>query len=195
MPPKPRITREMILDAAYAIVCEAGMEQLNARAIADRLDCSTQPVLYHFRHVDDIRQEIYRRADEMHSEFLMQLTGDANPMIQLGLNYILFAVQQKHLFRLLFQSDGFADQSITDLIDMPEIVPLLELFQHEAQLNLAQTKTVFRTLLMLVHGCASMLANNSMCYDENEITQMLESAFTGMMAAMKMGENTNEKAL
>ena len=75
MPPKARITREMILDAAYAIAREQGTEQINARTISARLGCSTQPVLYHFDHIEDIRREVYRMADAYHAARLMQLPG------------------------------------------------------------------------------------------------------------------------
>lgn len=188
MPPKPRITREMILEAAYAIAREQGADQINARTIAERLGCSTQPVLYYFDHIEDIRREVYRMADEFHSASLMQLPEDANPMLAIGLNYIRFATQEKNLFRMLFQSDSFAGQSITALINAPELTPVLAIFQQEAGLSLKQTKTVFKTLLMLVHGCASMLANNTMDFDEDEIVPMLNAAFTGMISAMKMEE-------
>lgn len=188
MPPKPRITREMILEAAYAIAREQGADLINARTISERLGCSTQPVLYHFAHIEDIRREVYRMADAYQSEFLMQLPENLNPMVAIGLNYIRFSATEKPLFRLLFQSDCFSGQSITALINTPELAPVLDIFQQETGLNLEQTKFVFKTLTMLVHGCASMLANNSMEYDEKEIIPMLETAFEGMMTAVKMEE-------
>lgn len=188
MPPKPRITREMILDAAYAITKEQGIDLVNARTIAQCLGCSTQPVLYHFNSMEEIRREVYRMADSYHTAFLMQLPDDANPMISIGLNYIRFAEQEKPLFRLLFQSNQFDGQNINGLIDMPELLFLLEIFQKEAELNPDQTKVVFKTLLMLVHGCASMLANNTMQYNESEIIPMLNMAFMGMIGAVKMEE-------
>lgn len=188
MPPKPRITQEMILDAAYTIAREQGAEAVNARSIAERLGCSTQPVLYHFDHVEDIRREVYRMADEYQTACLMQLPEGMNPMTAIGLNYIRFAAEEKPLFRLLCQSDGFQGQSITELIDAPELEPVLGVFQQEAGLTQAQTKTVFKALFLLVHGYASMLANNTMNYDEAEIVPMLEMAFTAMMGAMQREE-------
>lgn len=195
MPPKPRITRAMILDAAYAIAREQGAEAINARSIAERLGCSTQPVLYRFDHVEDIRREVYRMADEYQSACLMQLPEDTNPMTAIGLNYIRFAAQEKQLFRLLFQSDSFHGQSITELIDAPEIAPVLAVFQQETGLTQVQTKMVFKALFLLVHGYASMLANNTMNYDEAEVVPMLEMAFTGMIGAMKMEESRHEEAV
>lgn len=188
MPPKPRITREMILDAAYAIAREQGADMINARTIAQRLGCSTQPVLYHFARMEDIRREVYRIADAYQAKYLMQLPEHLNPMIAIGLNYIRFSVSEKHLFRLLFQSDNFSGQNITDLIDTPELTPVLEIFQQEAGLNRDQTKFLFKTLTMLIHGCASLLANNTMEYDEAEIIPMLETAFNGILSALIMEE-------
>lgn len=190
MPPKPRITREMILDAAYAIAREQGADMINARTIAQRLGCSTQPVLYHFAHMEDIRREVYRMADAYQAEYLMQLPEHLNPMIVIGLNYIRFSVLEKHLFRLLFQSDNFSGQNITDLIDTPELTPVLEIFQQEAGLNREQAKFLFKTLTMLIHGCASLLANNTMEYDEAEIIPMLETAFNGILSALIMEETS-----
>ena len=186
MPPKPRITREMILDAAYAIAREQGAEWINARTSSQRLGCSTQPVLYHFDHVEDIRREVYHMADTYQTAFLLQPSENENPMISIGLNYIRFAATEKPLFRMLFQSGSFNGQNITSLIDAPDLMPVLEIFQREADLRLDQTKFVFKTLLMLIHGYASMLANNSMDYEEAEIIPMLETAFDGMIAAIKM---------
>ena len=188
MPPKTRITREMILDAAYAIAREQGADMINARTIAQRLGCSTQPVLYHFASMEDIRHEVYRMADAYQTEYLMQIPEYMNPMIAIGLNYIRFSVSEKHLFRLLFQSDSFSGQNIADLVDTPELIPVLEIFQQEAGLNRDQTKFLFKTLTMLIHGCASLLANNSMEYDEAEIIPMLETAFNGIMAVLIMEE-------
>lgn len=190
MPPKPRISREMILDAAFAIARQEGIDAVNVRSIARRLGCSTQPVLYQFAHVEDVRREVYRMADEYQSACLMQLPEDENPMLALGLNYIRFAVEEKPLFRLLFQSDGLGGQGLTALIDQPEIAPVLDVFQRETGLTLQQTKRLFMTVTLLVHGWASMLANNSMAYDEAEIVPTLAMAFNGMIGAMQMEEES-----
>ena len=40
MPPKAKITRDMIVDAAVGIVRDRGFESINARTVAERLHCS-----------------------------------------------------------------------------------------------------------------------------------------------------------
>ncbi|MBR4081234.1 MAG: TetR/AcrR family transcriptional regulator [Clostridia bacterium] len=188
MPPKSRITREMILEAAYDIARTQGAEQINARAVAAKLGCSTQPVLYHFDHVEDIRREVFRMANEYHGEFLMQSRPDDDPLLAMGLNYVRFAAQEKQLFRFLFQSDSFAGQSIADFIDAPEAAPMMAMFRKETGLSAEQTRRLFRTMMLLSHGCGSLLANNAMEYHEEEIAPMLETAFLSIFGAMQQEE-------
>ena len=51
MPPKVKITKEMIIDAAFEIARSEGAENINARAVSKKLGCSTQPVMYHFKTI------------------------------------------------------------------------------------------------------------------------------------------------
>ena len=42
--PKQRITREMVVDAAFEIARSEGMEQVMVKTIAEKLHCSVQPI-------------------------------------------------------------------------------------------------------------------------------------------------------
>ena len=57
MPPKARISREMITDAAVEAVRRGGTDSITARTVAGILGCSTQPVMYHFPTVEELRKE------------------------------------------------------------------------------------------------------------------------------------------
>ena len=48
MPPKVKVTREMVADASFEVIRKSGHENLNVRTIAEHIGCSTQPVLYNF---------------------------------------------------------------------------------------------------------------------------------------------------
>ena len=63
MPPKIRISKDMIIDAAIAIVRQNGFESINARSVAQILHCSTQPVMYHFETIDGLKRAAFARAD------------------------------------------------------------------------------------------------------------------------------------
>ncbi len=192
MPPKARITQDMITDAAYELAKESGIEAVNARSIAERLGCSTQPVLYSFATVEDIKRSVYRKADCFHSEYIMQ-SGGGNPMLDIGMRYVRFAYEEKNLFRLLFQSDGFEGNSLSDLLTADELNPIIGVFAAEAELSPQEAGAVFRMVFMYVHGYASLLANNSMEYDEASLGGELERVFFGAMTSVK--ENNDEETV
>ena len=67
MPPKAKITKEMVIDAAFDIARTEGAEQINARTVSQKLGCSTQPVMYHFAKIEDIKRAAYEKADWLHT--------------------------------------------------------------------------------------------------------------------------------
>ncbi|MBD5097059.1 MAG: TetR/AcrR family transcriptional regulator [Lachnospiraceae bacterium] len=184
MPPIAKITREMIIDAGFELVREYGMEHVNARAISKKLNCSTQPVMYHFKTIEQIKKEIYQKADKYHSSYITDIQGN-NPMLSIGLSYIRFAKTEKHLFRLLFQSNEFDGKSIYELIAAEELEPIIKVLSETANVNITRAKTIFSSLFIFVHGYASMFANNSLEYDEELISKDLKRIFTGMMYVAK----------
>ena len=56
MPPKVKITKEMIRDSAFEIARSEGAENINARAVSKKLGCSTQPVMYHFKTIEELKK-------------------------------------------------------------------------------------------------------------------------------------------
>lgn len=186
MPPKAKITRAMIIDAAFEIARNEGAENINARTVSKKLGCSTQPVMYHFKTIDELKKTVYVKADEYHSEYITDIHSD-NPMKDIGLNYIRFAVTEKNLFRFLFQSNEFSGKSISELINSKELQPVIAILSQEAAVNTEQAKTIFRSLFLIAHGYASMFANNEIAYDEQTVSSDLDLIFDGAVYASRGG--------
>ena len=186
MPAKAKVTKEMIIDVAFAVARETGVEHINARTVSERLHCSTQPVMYHFATIEELKRTVYAKADSYHSEYLMDLKGpQKGAMLGIGMNYIRFAIEEPHLFRFLFQSDYFSGKTLLELIDADELSPVLSAMQRALGIGLEQTKKVFLTIFLFAHGYASIIANNSMQYDEERIQSHLERAYRGAILAAK----------
>lgn len=184
MPPKAKVTKDMVIDAAFEVAREAGVESVNARAVARKLQCSTQPVMYHFATIEELKKSAYAKADGYHTEYLMNIKqGDA--MLGMGLNYIRFAVEEPHLFRFLFQSGFAVAKSLPEMVNAGELKPILSAMQQAMNLNMAQTKEVFVTLALFVHGYASIVVNNALQYEEARIAAHLKRVYAGAMLAIR----------
>ncbi len=183
MPPKTRVTAEMIVDAAVEVVRQSGFENINARTVSEQLHCSTQPVMYHFATIDSLKKAAYRKADHLHSEYMMNTPPGQDPVLGIGLNYVRFAVEEPQLFRFLFQS-GYAEESnLLEMVDSEELIPVLAAMQEGAGLSMQQTKNVFITVALFAHGYASIIANNHLEFDEKLIAEHLERTWDGAVLA------------
>lgn len=186
MPPKAKITKEMVIDAAFEIVRAEGVENVNARTVSKKLGCSTQPVMYHFATIEELKRTVYEKANMYHTEYLMSISEtQENVMLGIGINYIRFAVEEPDLFRFLFQSGFAAENSLLEMIDAEELLPVLSVMRKAMDMDLEQTKEIFITLALFVHGYASIIANNSLEYDEKLITAHLKRVYTGAIAAIR----------
>ena len=186
MPPKAKITRDMIIDAAFEIIRSTGIETVNARTVSKKLNCSTQPVMYHFKTIEELKSAVYEKSDACHTAYIMDIYSD-NPMKDIGLNYIRFAVKEKNLFRFLFQTNEFSGKNISELINAEELQPIIAILSQEISINEEKAKTLFRSLFLMAHGYASMFANNEMEYDEPTVLSDLELVFNGAAAALRGG--------
>ena len=194
MPPKTRVIEEKIISAAIEVVRNSGFENINARAVSAQLRCSTQPVMYHFSTIDNLKKAVYRQVDRLHTEYMMNIPPGQNPILGIGLNYIRFAVEEPQLFRFLFQS-GFAEEnSLMEMVDSEELVPVLSAMQKGAGLSMKKTKYVFITVAMFAHGYASIIANNHLEFDEKMIAEHLERTWNGAVLAAEQ-EDKNEETV
>ncbi|MDE6596211.1 MAG: TetR/AcrR family transcriptional regulator, partial [Oscillospiraceae bacterium] len=103
----------------------------------------------------------------------------------IGLNYIRFAIREPNLFRFLFQSGFAVENSLLDMINSEELLPVLSAMRDAIGMNMEQTKDVFLTIAMFAHGYASIIANNSLEYDEKVVAAHLERAYRGAVLAVQ----------
>ena len=188
MPPKIRVTEDMIINAAIEVTRRSGFENINARTVSGQLHCSTQPVMYHFSTIDNLKKAAYRQVDQLHTQYMMSTPPGLDPILGIGMNYIRFAVEEPQLFRFLFQSGYAEGNSLLEMVDSEELVPVLEAMQEGAGLSMEKTRDVFITVAMFAHGYASIIANNHLEFDGKLIAEHLERTWNGAVLAAEQEE-------
>ena len=176
MSKKPATTKEAIIEGAYQLIRERGHAALTARNLASFLGCSTQPIMYQFPGMDELKDQLYRKADEVHSAYIME----AVDLLEIGLRYIRFAAEEPQLFRFLFQSGRFSGLSLDGLIRAPENAGILAAVSTEEAMSPVDAAVFFEPLFALVHGYASLIANNAMKYDPDAIQTVLITVAEGL---------------
>ena len=169
MPKKPTTTKEAMIEGAFQLIREQGHSALTARNLASFLGCSTQPIMYQFPNMDTLKDLAYQKADAFHSEYILA----ADDLLEIGLRYIRFAEEEPRLFKFLFQSGRFSDLSLEDLIRAPAAAGILNAVSAQEDLTPEEAVSFFEPLAALVHGYASLIANNAMKYDPDAIQKAL----------------------
>ena len=172
MPPKARITREMIVDAAFTVVQKVGAEEINVRKIAAELKCSTQPVMYHFRTMEELKAEVYVKSSEYMSACI--LDGEEKNVPVLLERYIRFAREESNLFRFIFQTGRIDIENFGAVFGSSEdLRRIVRLFGEKHGLTEAQAHSAISTVFLVIHGYAALIANNCAVYDEKQCEELL----------------------
>ena len=186
MPAIAKVTKEMIIDAAFEIAKEMGAENINARTVSQRLGCSTQPVLYHFKTIEDVRIAAHKKGIEFHINYVTNLSGKyERPMLEVGMRHIQFAVEEKNLFRFLFHSNYYTGVSLSDWLAGENYDSLFSILKRQANIDNRQAYSIFSQIFFVTHGIAGLLANNTMVYDEAYCINTLSNAYFGIMHLIK----------
>ena len=186
MPAIAKVTKEMIIEAAFEVAKEMGAENITARTVSQKLGCSTQPVLYHFKTIEDVRIAAHKKASEFHIDYVTNLSGKyERPMLEVGMRYIQFAVEEKNLFRFLYHSNYYTGVSLSDWLTGKIFDSLFPILRRQARVDERQAYSIFTQIVLVTHGIASLLANNAMVYDEAYCINTLSNAYFGIMYLIK----------
>ncbi len=191
MPTQIKISKEMILDAAFDIVRLQGMEKLSNRELANKLKCSIRPIYYQFENVKDLQKELYKKIEKYFYKFLLDNMVDGIPQYkQIGINYIKFAKKEKKLFQTLFMNEtgqtpnAFVSKAGDDYKKIAEFVKI------STNLNDGDIKDFHTKMWIFCHGIASLVANNTIILTDEQIKQLLSYEF---QALMLLEENPKNK--
>ncbi len=179
MPPKVKVTKEDIINAAVDIVRNSGAQAINARIIASKLNCSTQPVFSNFATMDDLRLSVVEKADILCQEYMRREaeSGKFPAYKASGMAYIRFAKEEKELFKLLYMRD----RSGETIPESSELGNKMEsVVQSNTGLNNADAKLFHLEMWAYVHGIAAMLATGFVDLDFALVSRMLTDAYQGM---------------
>ncbi len=178
MPPKVRIEKKDILRGALALVREEGAAALNARALATRLGCSTQPIFCNFSGMGELFSAVIEEAGQLyrartHAEMEK---NEFPPYKAMGMAYIRFAAEERELFRLLFMRDR-ANEAIGEHDGEGFWLPTVEDTTGLAD----DTARLFHLeMWAMVHGIAVMLASGYLALDFDLISRILTDGFRGL---------------
>ena len=179
MPPKTKVTKERIVDAALNIVRTDGPDAINARTVAAALDCSTQTIFSNFASMEELRLAVVKKAYDCYLSYVQQgaTSGEYPPYKANGMAYIRFAKEEKALFRLLYMRDR---SNTSDNWEDEYFNSMASFVQSYTGLSEADASLFHLEMWAYVHGIATMFATGFLDLEWELVSQMMTDAYLGL---------------
>lgn len=100
--PTQKITREMVVDAAFRLARERGMEGVLVKELARELGCSVQPIYTYCKSMEDLRRAVEERTAKFVREYTARRRDRRDPFRSTGLAYLQLAREEPNLYRIFF---------------------------------------------------------------------------------------------
>ncbi len=178
---KTRITREMILEAAYELLDEAGIGAVAIKSIASRLGCSTQPVSWQFGSMTELKKELFNYAAmKLYSplENVMHGKEAIEAFFISGKHYLSGACDHPNVFRFVNVDDPaetigeqiYADKSIFEIQFDEEAFQMLT---AQYDVSAEDIGKAVRDTVIYTHGLAVMMMFDSYRLSKDEAIRMM----------------------
>lgn len=184
MPPKAKITKDNIIEASLKLVRNGGISALNARAIANELKCSTQPIFRFYATMEEVKTDVIAAIGEYYSKYFDEHINrhDVPPYKATGLAYIQFAKDEKELFKILFMRDRTSERIQVGEHSFDIAVNMI---MSTTGLDYDTAKKFHLEMWIFAHGIATMIATSYLDMGEDFISEAMTDAYQGVVQLYK----------
>ena len=181
MPPKAKFSQEQIIESAYQLIREQGMEALSARSLAARLGVSTAPLFTAFQNVEEIEREVINKAAKLYDSYMQQGLSSSVPFKGAGLKYVEFAKDEPELFRLLFMRE---DTTPKDTHYLPAgfiyEADIVKMVSASYGISEDRVRRIYNHLSVYTHGLAVLFAQGQNVFTMEDVSNMISEVYMAL---------------
>ena len=187
MPPKPKFTRDEIVQTALEVVSRKGVEALTAKELGDALGTSARPIFTVFSSMKQVQDAVREAAMRRFESFAGQKLPDMPLFKQVGMQMVLFGVREPKLYQLLFMQENRNAVSFDDVFGElgPTAETCIRLIQEEYAMAEADARLLFENVWIYTFGVGALCATRMCQFSEEKLGQMLSIEFQAMMLLVK----------
>lgn len=179
---KQKITKEMIIDAAFSLLREGGREAVTVGRISRRLNCSTQPIYSYCSNMDGVWSQVAAKVRDFVEEYCGAHRNTDDLFRSTGHAYAQLAKEEPHLFAFFVT---YPRRGICSLEDMyaqeanPEMAAVIADTLHISQ---EAARRLHLHMLIYTIGLGTLYAASQPGIDGQEVSNQLDSAYAAFRA-------------
>ena len=182
MPARRKASKNEIIDAAFEVLREGGFAAVNARSVAAKLGCSTQPIYFSFRNMDELKTALAERAAELHTrrvrESLRAHEGNDSRYSSYGMGFVKFAAEERQLFRWLYLEDGQSGDYRSDVLADEVIGVITDEFGYSAE----TARNFHRDMTYFTYGLAILANTGHLNLTESGLREAFRREFRALVS-------------
>ena len=182
MPAVRKVSKEQIIDAAVEVLRDDGFSAINARSVARKLGCSTQPIYLSFRNMDELKAALRARAIALHTQrvqdSLRAHEGNDTRYSSYGMGFVKFAAEEKQLFRWLYLEGEQLGPYQNDVL-LPEVIDVIvEEFGYSQEV----ARRFHQDMIYYSYGLAILANTDHLHLTESELREAFRREFRALIA-------------
>ena len=187
-----KINQKDVVDTCVKIIRKDGLDGINARRVAKEIGCSTQPIYYIYKNIDEMKKDALNKITEDFYKAILARNYDRAVYKDIGTNFIKFAKKDPELFKILFNSGrNEVAENFVNLTGPAECI--LELITNQLSISDEDARIMHKKMNITLTGMANLVANNMIEYDQEKIDQDLAEIFVAeLLFEQKRGNVSQE---
>ena len=182
MPAVRKVSKEQIIDAAVDVLRDDGFSAINARSVAKKLGCSTQPIYFSFRNMEELKAALTERAIQMHTQRVRDSLriheGNDSRYSSYGMGFVKFAAEEKQLFRWLYLESEQLGPYQNDVLTSEVISVITEEFGYEEDV----ARRFHQDMVYFTYGLAILANTDHLHLTEAELREAFRREFRALIA-------------
>ena len=180
--PKQRITKEMVVNAAFEIARNDGMEQVMVKTIAEKIGCSVQPIYSYCNNMEGLRQDVTQKVSSFIGEYVQTHIDKDDIFGSTGRTYIQLAKEEPNLFKIFILHKRNGISSLDDLYQSETNPHVAEFISKNINISIEQAKKLHLNMLIYTIGLGTIFSMTMPGISTDEIYAQQEMAYKAFLA-------------
>lgn len=179
--PKQRITKEMVVHAAFEIARSSGMEQVMVKNIADKMGCSVQPIYSYCKNMEGLRQDVTEEVCCFISKYIAAHIDNDDLFRSTGRAYIQLAKEEPYLFKIFIFHERRGISSLNELYQSEASEHTAEFIADKLNISISQAKQLHMNMLIYTIGIGTIFSVTTPGVSTDEIYMQQETAYQAFL--------------
>lgn len=179
--PKQKITKEMVVTAAFELARTQGINEVMVKNIAEKLGCSVQPIYSYCQNMESLRHDVIKQAKCFIQDYVAAHIDKNNLFQSTGQAYVQIAKEEPNIFKMFILHNREGISSLEDLYQAETDPQMAKVIANELNISISQAKMLHLNMLIYTIGIGTIFSVTTPGISAEEIFTQQEIAYQAFL--------------